>query len=241
MRLAVLSDIHGNLEAFKAVLADADRLRIDAMASLGDNVGYGPDPEAVVRLLWAREIPSVAGNHELAVRNVRLRRWFNPAARRSVEMTREALSPEARDYLAGLPNFKVLWGLRFVHGFPPRSPTLYLFQMSMRGYRRGLRMAPEPLIFVGHTHELDLVAWNGSVPDFQGLRRGTVSLDSDLRYIVNAGSVGQPRDGDNRAKYVIWDDGDRTLEVRFVDYDVMKVVRKIRAAGLPEVNATRLL
>jgi diadenosine tetraphosphatase ApaH/serine/threonine PP2A family protein phosphatase len=156
-------------------------------------------------------------------------------------MTREALSPEARDYVAGLPNFKVLRGLRFVHGFPPRSPTLYLFQMSMRGYRRGLRMAPEPLIFVGHTHELDLVSWDGASPNFHGLREGTVPLDPGLRYIVNAGSVGQPRDGDNRAKYVIWDDQTRTLEVRFVDYDVGAVVRKIRAAGLPEVNATRLL
>jgi diadenosine tetraphosphatase ApaH/serine/threonine PP2A family protein phosphatase len=241
LRLAVLSDIHGNLEAFEAVLKDAHGLGIDAMASLGDNVGYGPDPEAVVRLLWAREIPSVAGNHELAVRNVRLRRWFNPTARRSVEMTRDALSPEAREYVAGLPNSKVLWGLRFVHGFPPRSPTLYLFQMSMRGYRRGLRMAPEPLIFVGHTHELDLVSWDGAALDFLGLKQGAVPLDPSLRYIVNAGSVGQPRDGDNRAKYVIWDDQTRILEVRFVAYDVDAVIRKIRAAGLPEVNATRLL
>jgi diadenosine tetraphosphatase ApaH/serine/threonine PP2A family protein phosphatase len=241
VRLAVLSDIHGNLEAFNAVLADAARQRIDAWMSLGDNVGYGPDSEAVVRLLRGRAIPSVAGNHELAVRNPRLRRWFNPTARRSVEMTLDALSAETLADIAELPNLRVRWGLRFVHGFPPRSPTLYLFQMSMRGYRRGFRLAPEALIFVGHTHELGLVSWDGESLAFDGLPAGVTTLPADRRYIVNAGSVGQPRDGDSRAKYVIWDDGDRRLEVRFVPYDVMAAVEKIRAAGLPEVNARRLL
>lgn len=241
MRVAVMADIHGNLEAFEAVLADGETRGLDATVSLGDNVGYGPDPEAVVRLLRRREIPSVAGNHELAVRNARLRRWFNPTARRSVEMTREALSRDSRDYIARLPNVRVLWGLRFVHGFPPRSPTLYLFQMSTRGYRRAFRMAPEPVMFVGHTHELDRVAWDGVSLEFPGLREDFVRLEPDRRFIVNAGSVGQPRDGDKRAKYVIWDDRERTLEVRRVAYDVAAVVRKIRKAGLPDVNATRLM
>jgi diadenosine tetraphosphatase ApaH/serine/threonine PP2A family protein phosphatase len=241
MRLAVMADIHGNLEAFEAVLADMADRGVDAAVSLGDNVGYGADSEAVIRMLRERDIPSVAGNHELAVGNARFRRWFNPVARRSVEMTIAALSPESREYIAGLPNVRVLRGLRFVHGFPPRSPTLYLFQMSERGYRRGFRSAPEPLIFVGHTHELDRVAWDGTSLDFRGLKRGIVPLEPDRRFIVNVGSVGQPRDRDNRAKYAIWDERDRTLEVRFVAYDAATAARKIRKAGLPEVNATRLL
>ncbi|UCG80249.1 MAG: metallophosphoesterase, partial [Desulfobacterales bacterium] len=99
MRLAIISDIHGNLEAFKEVLADIDQSKVDEIASLGDNIGYGPEPEEVVQLIRKHNIPSVMGNHELAVSDTRYLDWMNPSARQSLVMTRHLLSPDTLDYI----------------------------------------------------------------------------------------------------------------------------------------------
>jgi diadenosine tetraphosphatase ApaH/serine/threonine PP2A family protein phosphatase len=241
MRLAVLSDIHANLEAFEQVLSDIDQNAIDAIVSLGDNIGYGPDPNAVIALLQERRIPSVLGNHELAVISARSLDWFNPLARRSLRWTIDRLSSQSREFVSRLPAALVLHGCRFVHGFPPRAITTYLFQVSPQRILRACQRLSVALCFIGHTHDLEHVEYDGQGVSRHPLREGSIRLCLENRHILNIGAVGQPRDGDNRAKYVIWDDQTRILEVRFVAYDVDAVIRKIRAAGLPEVNATRLL
>ncbi len=241
MRLAILSDIHGNLEAFQAVLADLGTVGADLVGSLGDLVGYGPDPEACVRLYRELGISGVMGNHELGLAEAAQMAWFNPTARKSLLQTRDLLSHESLAFLAGLPLYLVQDNCRLVHGAPPDSATVYLFQLEPGEIVQRMDQIEEPLCFVGHTHELGLVRLQGDAVEELPLGRGIHRLEEGCRHLVNAGAVGQPRDGDNRAKYVIYDDSDATLEVRFVDYDIPLTVQKIRERGLPEFNATRLL
>lgn len=240
MRLAIVSDIHGNLEAFKKVLSDLDGQGVDWIVSLGDNVGYGPEPEAVVNLLRERGIPSVMGNHEWALCRPENFDWFNPLAQRALFRTGELMSREVLSYCCSLPRSYTWKGCRFVHGFPPEDLVTYLFQVDHETMQQALLGMAEETCFVGHTHELALVSLEAGHVEFRALGPGVVSLEDQGPRLINAGSVGQPRDGDSRAKYVIWDPQARTLEVRFVAYDVQKTAEGIAAAGIPQVYADRL-
>lgn len=242
MRIAVLSDIHGNMDAFEKVLEDIERCRPDAVFSLGDNIGYGPEPERVIQTLIRLRIPSVLGNHELAAKDPGFLEWFNPLARRSLAMTFELLSPDSLGFIRELPTHLSAHGLRMVHGFPPDSATLYMFQIETPQKRRILMELQERVCFVGHTHVLEIAACDRE----EGLsevafREGANALDAKHAYLINIGSVGQPRDGDLRAKYVVWDDVHNTLDIRCVTYDARKAAAKIIAAGMPEQHARRLL
>jgi len=241
MKIAVLSDIHGNMDAFEQVLADIDDRGVASVLSLGDNIGYGAEPERVVQALKTHGIPSVIGNHELAANKPGFLGWFNPAARTSLTMTFRMLSAESIAFIAGLPDYRVIHGGRLVHGFPPDSPTLYRFQVPPKRQQKTLRELPERICFVGHTHVLDLVSHDGSRLADVAFQEGINRLDPALQYLVNIGSVGQPRDGDPRAKYVIWDPSESTLDIRCVAYDVEAAAAKIIAAGMPAEHAHRLL
>ena len=113
MRLAIISDIHGNLEAFRAVMADIDQNRVDGLACLGDNIGYGPDSEEVVKLICERDIPCVMGNHELAILDPTSLDWMNPAAQRSLRITQEHLSQETLNYICNLKPSMIFLGFDF--------------------------------------------------------------------------------------------------------------------------------
>lgn len=240
MKLTVISDIHGNLEAFKAVLADIDRLGLETVVCLGDNIGYGPDPDQVVKLLRSRNIPSIMGNHELGLVDRNSLSWFNTPARRSLLQTKELLSAEALAYLKTLPVNMSVNDCLLVHGCPPGSIKTYLFQVSPVQLAKIFREMEFDLCMVGHTHELLLIVYTDGKVSSAPLSQGIQTLDAASKYIVNVGSVGQPRDGNNNAKYVIWDSEARTLEVRFVPYNVKKTAEKIIALGLPRSHADRL-
>lgn len=239
MRLAVLSDIHGNLEALRAVLADMHAQAPDSVLCLGDAVGYGPDPEAVTRLLHERGIPCLQGNHEQAALDPRKRGWFNSLAKRSLGITLTLLSPAALEILSSWPTVIARDDCLAVHGCPPDDAFTYLFQYE-ESFSVLFDRFYQPLCFVGHTHMLQLVAWDGKRSVLQKMTPGRIFLKPDHRHIVNAGSVGQPRDGNNAAKYVIWDSDGHFLDIRAVPYDFETTMAKIRALGFPEVNA-RLL
>lgn len=242
MRIAIISDIHGNATAFDAVLADIDaHARVEAIYSLGDNVGYGPEPEKVISMLAERQIPSVLGNHELAINQPEMLSWFNPMARRSLEKTIHFLSDTAKAHIADFRTSMTIDACRLVHGFPPDSPTTYLFEVGPDHLRYTLTQLAERLVFVGHTHELLIIESDGENIETEPLHQGTIQLDPHKKSLINVGSVGQPRDGDNKAKYVIWDDSSHELTVRFVAYDINDTVQKIYKAGLPEQHAWRLL
>ncbi len=241
MRIAVISDIHANLEALEQVLADIDESNIDRMVCLGDSVGYGPEPEQVIAMINDRHIPSILGNHELAVIDRKVLTWFNPNARKSLLKTIGMLSEKTIHFISTLKSFMICDGYRFVHGFPPDSATTYLFQIAEDEMLQTFKHMKEKICFVGHTHRLEIIRFNGKSIVRSPLVQNIVNLNSADQYIINIGSVGQPRDGDNRAKYIILDTESISIEVRFIPYDVASVVNKIMAAGLPTEHAIRLL
>ena len=242
MRVAIISDIHGNLEAFLEVLTDIDRIGTDAILCLGDIVGYGPDPEAVVQLLRQKRIPSVMGNHELALLSDVYFSRLNDSTKKSLLITRSLLTEESMYYLKTLPETISAHGARLVHGCPPASVTVYLYDPSDRMLEKLFNAFAERICFVGHTHNLALFGFDGSDVSRATLTEGFMQLVPNARYIVNVGSVGQPRDRQNKnAKYVVWDTEQHTIEVRFVAYTASITADKILKRGFPEYNATRLL
>jgi len=241
MRVAVISDIHANLEAFSQVLVDIGQAGADAVFCLGDIVGYGPEPEASVLRLRRQLIPAVMGNHELGLASEPYMSAMNESARRSLVITKTLLGEESMQYLLALPPTMSAYGGRFVHGCPPASATIYLFDPDVGVLKKLFATFAEDICFVGHTHNLALFGFDGVRVSKEGLTKGIVRLSPGNRYIVNVGSVGQPRDRqNNNAKYVIWDREHKTIEVRFVEYDVAVTANRIRELGFPESNANRL-
>ena len=240
MRIAVVSDIHGNLEALKQVLADIDQSRVDSVVCLGDNIGYGPEPEEVVNLLRKRNIPSVMGNHELAIVEPMYVDWMNPKARRSLLLTQILISQDTLEFIKSLKTSLVFHESLCVHGCPPDSVTKYLFEVSSTGLEQIFRSVKEQISFVGHTHVLEVIQCDGKKITRSRLTEGLFPLQAKHHYIINAGSVGQPRDGDNRAKYLIWDTTSRHVDVRFLAYDIAKTASRILELEFPEHNARRL-
>ena len=241
MRMAVISDIHANLEALKQVLTDIDGSNIDRIICLGDSIGYGPEPEQVVAMINDHHIPSILGNHELAVIDQKYLTWFNPLARRSLLKTIEMLSEKTINFISKLKPFMIHDEYRFVHGFPPDSATTYLSQIAEDELLRTIKQMTEKICFIGHTHRLEIIDFNGRSITRSPLAQNAVNLNSADQYIINIGSVGQPRDGDNHAKYIIFDTEKNSIEVKFIPYDIASVVNKIVEAGLPTEHAIRLL
>lgn len=240
MRIAVLSDIHGNLEALEAVAAEIRIREVERIVCLGDMIGYGPDPEGVVQLVRRLECRSILGNHEAALLSAAARQWMNFQARENSVRTEQMLSAESLAYCRSLPRSLRLADAIFVHGFPPESVFLYLFNQSDRRIAELFASSPAALYFVGHTHGLRLVRQAEGETMRVPLAEGAIRLPAEMGHIVNAGSVGQPRDGDRRAKYLVWDSVTRMLEVLFVPYDCRITADKIRRLGFPDAYAERV-
>lgn len=233
MRIAVISDIHGNYEALLRVLEDITGQGADRIISLGDNIGYGADSDKVIQTLQAMEVVSIRGNHEMAVLDTRVRSWFKPEARAALDIAIDSLSPGAMAYIRDLDPFLSFEACYFVHGFPPDSARVYLFQAGEERMRKALNRLDVSACFVGHTHRLSLVYPRG--PGFMRETpvNGTHLMIRHLPCFINAGSVGQPRDGSTKAQYVIWDTRLSELTVRILTYDAATAARKIRDAGIP--------
>jgi len=229
------------MDAFECVLNDIDQSSVDAIVSLGDNIGYGPQPNDVIQEILARNIPSIMGNHELAAIDSQYLEWFNPAARKSLLKTCEILNEDSIAFISDLDTNLLAYGAYLVHGFPPDSPLTYSFQIPDSKKIQIIEQLSDRIFFIGHTHTLELFEYNGHDLNSEVLNEGLRSLNPKKnKYIINIGSVGQPRDGDNKAKYVIWDSSHNSIEVRFILYDIAAVVKKIEAVGLPEEHAQRL-
>ena len=240
MRLAILSDIHGNLEAFEAVAADIERQRLDGVVSLGDMIGYGPDPEEVVRGVQNLQCKAVLGNHEASLLDKKARNWMNFQARENNIRTELLLSEESLSYCRSLPRFLHAGDDWFVHGYPPDTVFTYLFNQPDHRIEEFFATSNARFCFVGHTHDLQLVSERQGKVSRVPLTEGGKRLDKHRIYIINVGSVGQPRDGDRRAKYLIWDNEVCDLEVRFIPYDREPTIRKIHERGFPDIYADRL-
>jgi len=233
MRIAIISDIHGNIEAFTTVLKDIELQTLDKIISLGDNIGYGADSEAVVQQVIASNISSILGNHELACVNKKVYKWYIGDVKKSLDNTLSKLSSSSIDYLKGLAVNLSKYQAFFVHGFWPDSVRHYLYQIPSFELLDVFKKLKESVCFLGHTHKLSLVFPEDGDIQIQSLNPGMIPLEKDKKYMINVGSVGQPRDGDPRAKYVIWDTKEHCLEIRYVNYDNKTAAQKILNAGLP--------
>jgi diadenosine tetraphosphatase ApaH/serine/threonine PP2A family protein phosphatase len=243
VRWGLISDIHGNLPALEAVLEELDRFAVERYACLGDLVGYGPHPNEVTATVAGLDPVIVAGNHDLAA-DGRLRLdWFAPSPRSALEWTIGQLAPETRDYLARLPVVEHLGSVRLVHALPPESPVTYLVPGAVGEAQTAAAEWHEQLCFVGHTHRpqrLDVSNGRAGHAELLPLLTYWTVRSGGPRWIVNLGSVGQPRDGDARAACAVWDDEAGVLQTRRVVYDIERVSYDIEAAGLPIGSATRL-
>ncbi|MEE4135339.1 MAG: metallophosphoesterase family protein [Desulforhopalus sp.] len=235
-KLAVVSDIHGNLEALRAVLIDLESQGPVTVICLGDAVGYGPDPEAVVHLLMDQKIPCIQGNHEQAALFAEQRSWFNPTSRKSLDITQTLLSPELLEIIAGWPTHLACAEYYAVHGCPPDDAFSYLFALEEEELATLFGRFSQPVCFVGHPHTLFLASWQDSRARLEEIKPGRLPLNRTDRHIINVGSVGQPRDGSRSAKYALWDSARFTLEIRSVRYDAGPTIAKIKALGFPEIN-----
>ena len=241
MRYLVISDIHANIEALDATLAaaaDCERVLV-----LGDLVGYGADPNAVVDKI--RAMPSatmIRGNHDKVAAGLEDVEGFNYLARQAIEWTANTLTRENRAWLAELPMGPVLVEplVEICHG-APFDEDCYVFDDL--DATRAMRTARAPLCLYGHTHVPAAFRLAHDELQMMGPPRGPrfrLGLEPHARYLVNCGAVGQPRDGDPQAAYGILDTDARMLTITRVPYDVHSAQAKIIAAGLPEVLAQRL-
>jgi diadenosine tetraphosphatase ApaH/serine/threonine PP2A family protein phosphatase len=238
VRYAILSDIHGNLEALRAVLDDCAG-RVDAVLCLGDTVGYGADPLACVELIAERAQAIVGGNHEHAVAGLLGLGWFNRHARVAAEWTRERLDEDHRAYLRALPLLAEVADATLVHASPAQPEEWDYLVTAEDGFAAFPHFATR-WCFVGHSHVPG--AWSlGSAGPEHHAGGGLLQSERGRRYIVNVGSVGQPRDRDPRAAYAVWDAEAGRTQIHRVAYDVGTARRKIVEAGLPRLLADRLV
>ena len=241
MYIAILSDIHANFQALTAVLEDLEHFSIDKIISLGDNIGYGPQPEEVIRTLQQQNIISIMGNHEYALANASYYNCLNPDPQRSLDIQRQQMSKESLEYCISLPKLKILDDVRFIHGCPPRSMTSYLLQPTMLKMERIFAGYPEKICFFGHIHTFDRYILEQNQCRHEEGEIGTFHYSSSNRYLFNPGSVGQPRDGLNRmAKYALFDPSAQTLELRQTAYDAKLTKQLLQEYNFPEMNGYRL-
>lgn len=243
MRLAVLSDIHANRAALAAVLADLEGRGIDRIALLGDIVGYGPDPEwccdRAMDLVAAGAL-AVQGNHDAAIASPDPA--MNAIARRALDWTRPRLSAAQRDFLAGLPLDVDLGDLRLVHA-SAHAPGDWIYVTSETRALPSFRACAARVILCGHVHVPALMSCDraGHVREQRIPQGSPVPLIRSRRWLAVVGSVGQPRDRVAQAAYAIWDAARNELTFRRVPYDSAATAARVRAAGLPETLALRLL
>lgn len=239
MRYAVISDIHSNLEALEAFLKKADELRVEKTVCLGDIVGYNASPNECVELVRERKILSVLGNHDSRVAGLEEPTDFNFQAAKAVYWTREVIKPENAEFLKTLPrtlpiNKKFL----AVHGWINDTDRYIFGERDALSNFELMDESKTTLCFYGHTHVA--VAYSLGAEGVELKTGETLTVERGRSYLVNPGAIGQPRDRDPRASFLIYDDKKSEITFHKVDYDINSTISKIMEAGLPERLAERL-
>jgi diadenosine tetraphosphatase ApaH/serine/threonine PP2A family protein phosphatase len=238
MRVAVVSDIHSNLHALEAVLAAIEVEAPDELWCLGDLVGYGSRPNECCALMAERADVCLAGNHDLAVRGTIDLEEFGGDARIAAKWTRKVLEPGAKELLDRLEPEGFAHGVALYHG-SARDP-IWEYVLGDEAASATLELAYSPLVLVGHSHvALQVVQSGDDLTGGVAAAGAEVKLEG-VRALLNPGSVGQPRDGDPRAAYLLLDLDAHHATFRRVEYDVERTQREMREAGLPEMLAGRL-
>ncbi|MDD8018239.1 MAG: metallophosphoesterase family protein [Bacteroidota bacterium] len=230
MKIAIISDIHSNLEALTKVMDEIHERKISDIICLGDVVGYGANPNECVDVLRSNNIPTIAGNHDRAVTGAREIDNFSEHAQAGVVWTRKKITKENFEFLSNLPYILHAFNAFFTHSSPD-LPEEFRYLFYHVDAAESFQYFSEPVCFVGHTHRPAIFCDDGE----------TDHLVKGKKFIVNAGSVGQPRNGDWHACFVVFDVDNFSLEYVRVEYDVRSARQKILDAGLPKKLGDRLL
>jgi diadenosine tetraphosphatase ApaH/serine/threonine PP2A family protein phosphatase len=238
MRYAILADIHSNMAAFEAVLSDADsRGGFDKIWCLGDVVGYGPDPNECIKRLRQFEHVCIAGNHDWAAIGKMDTSEFNPVAALAANWTAQQLTAEDRDYLQNLPFTLREGGFTLAHG-SPREP-IWEYLLSTEAAKDNFAYFETAYCLVGHSHVPLIFELAGDKAVYKEFKEANLKL-KEKRMIINPGGVGQPRDGDPRASYAIYDAEAQTVRHYRVEYDIPATQKKMAERGLPTPLILRL-
>ncbi len=238
MKYAIISDIHGNLEALQKVLLEIRSYRdIDKVVCLGDIVGYGADPQRCIDLTRGISDIIVAGNHDYAAVGKTDVNLFNPVAREAALWTGEVLKFDYINFLKNLPLVCTSENIHFAHS-SLHNPGQWRYLLSIPDTYIDFQIMEKDILFVGHSHIP--VIFENMNDEVRVMTDFEVQLDQDAKYIINPGSIGQPRDYDPRASFAIFDSENRYLKIIRIEYNIKEAQRKIRAAGLPLLLAERL-
>ncbi len=238
MRHAILGDIHSNWEALTAVLADAEKNDVERFISVGDVVGYNANPRECLEKVRELDCPIVKGNHDHYCSMDTPLTGFNPLAASVIHWTRNHLSLEERDFLADLPFKRRVESYTIVHSTLD-MPDKWGYVFDKFEAASNFSYQNTSVCFFGHTH----VPLAFERADNHDIAQGTynlIEISAGKKYFINIGSVGQPRDGDSRAAYAIYDIDAKTIELRRIEYDIETTQKKIIDAGLPRELAQRL-
>lgn len=237
MRIGIVSDIHSNLPALQAVLADMGK--VDAIWCLGDFVGYGPWPNECISRLREASLTAISGNHDLAAIGQITTEVFNQDAAIATAWTTNQLTPESASYLASLPPMREVEEVTLAHG-TPREPV-WEYLLNDEGARASFERFTTQLCLVGHTHIPSVFVQGADGQIMLGhMRGGSAYKIGETRTIANPGSVGQPRDQDPRAAYLLYDAAQGILEWKRVAYEIAVTQARMREAGLPSFFISRL-
>ena len=245
MRLAVISDIHANIEAFQAVFHDLEH-RTDSILNLGDLVGYNASPNECVEMARDIGMHSIQGNHDQAACNLDIAESFNIYARKAILWTRNALSEDNIRFLNGLSKSSNLTCGLACHGSPESTSSYIELHFQARATLKMMKKGfwgKTNVCFFGHTHKRKVWRMDvrGKVAPVEIPLNGFIRLSNEDFYLLNPGSVGQPRNNDPRSSYLIFDTEENTVRFRLVEYDQSATIRKILDADLPEFFADRLI
>lgn len=235
---AILGDIHSNIDALNVVLEDCQQQGVTDFLCTGDVIGYNAAPRECMEIIRALGCPVVKGNHDDYVSDLTQNLAnFQPHAARVIEWTREQLEPEAIEWLGNLPFTVTQMGITLVHSTNDNPATFgYVFD-NLQAEANFIHQKT-PICFHGHTH--CPMIYEKSMSGVWRIDPQEMKLQPGRKYFINVGSVGQPRDGDPRATYVVYDAASRTVRFRRLEYDIASAQARIRAAGLPERLAERL-
>ncbi len=237
MRYAIFYDIHSNLEAFERVLSAYEVENIDKYLCVGDIVGYGANPKECIKIIQDRKIATIAGNHDWASIGKFSIEYFNPYAKDAVLWTQKIIDTCEIDFLNSLDLICREDDFCLVHG-TLLKPGDFDYMFDLKDAENSFNILDSSICFVGHTHVSGVFIKDGENISYS--RKNTINIHPQRKYIINVGSIGQPRDGDSRASFCIYDNKEKAIQIKRTEYDIKSTQTKIINAGLPLPLAMRL-
>ncbi len=238
MKFAFFSDVHANLAALKAVILDFQTEKVDRIFFLGDAVGYGPNPNECVELIDQISEIKLMGNHDYAALGLMVTDYFNQYAAESMNWTRNSLSKKTIEILSDFELMAELDDFVIVHA-SPKEPKEWHYILDMDDVEESFKYFDKRMCLVGHTHRPFIISQNDDGNCIISHKTEEKIYDN-RRYLINIGSVGQPRDSDPRSGYVIYDEDEKVIRFKRVDYDLSETQQQMAELGLPEYLIERL-